>query len=290
MNGDLNQDQSEVNAPHEEVAATPVVKATTILVRLLETRAFIFWGGLWCALVLIAFGSLGSLLSPNWVEGQAPNQPGQSPTAQTIPSPAQTATNNALQRNATVATNNQTTLPLWWFLAIPLSCIAGSFVLTQALKRPQQGRRRVKVKTTPVAKQTKPAISPAAQVTQGQPYQQLPTAPAVSYADLPMVVNGYPGGVMPVAPTPTPARRARPKKVARKPVAAKQSPPPKKSAPPPKRKASRPVGAAKSAKMAAKRVNVSVVPTGEVHPLDWQGASLADSVDLRKQRSVSSWL
>jgi len=288
MNGDLNQDQSEVNAPHEEVAAPSVVKATTILVRLLETRAFIFWGGLWCALVLIAFGSLGSLLSPNWVEGQAPNQPGQAPTARTVPSPAQTATNNALQRTATAATNSQTTLPLWWFLAIPLSCIAGSFVLTQALKRPHQGRRRVKVKTTPVAKQTKPAIAPAAQLVQGQHPQQMVPVPAVSYADLPMVVNGYPGGVMPAAPTP--ARRTRPKKVARKPVAAKQPTPPKKSAPPPKRKASRPVGSAMAAKMAAKRVNVSVVPTGEVHPLDWQGASLADSVDLRKQRSVSSWL
>jgi len=287
MNGDRNQDQSEINAPHAEVTSAPVVKATTILVRLLETRAFIFWGGLWCALVLIAFSSLGSLLSPNWVEGQAPNQPGQPPTAQTLPSPAQTATNNALQRNVTSGGNNQTTLPLWWFLAIPLSCIAGSFVLTQALKRPHKLRRRVKVKTAPVAKQAKPAIAPATQLAQGQHYQQLPPVPAVAYADLPMVVNGYPGGVMPAAPAPV--RRARPKKVVRKPVAAKQAAP-KKSPPPAKRKASRPVGPAKQAKASAKRVSVSVVPTGEVHPLDWQGASLADSVDLRKQRSVSSWL
>lgn len=37
-------------------------------------------------------------------------------------------------------------------------------------------------------------------------------------------------------------------------------------------------------------VPVTVVPSEESHPLDWGNASLADTLDLRKQRSLSSWL
>jgi hypothetical protein len=37
-------------------------------------------------------------------------------------------------------------------------------------------------------------------------------------------------------------------------------------------------------------VPVTIVPAKENHPLDWGEASLADTLDIRKQRSLSSWM
>jgi hypothetical protein len=35
---------------------------------------------------------------------------------------------------------------------------------------------------------------------------------------------------------------------------------------------------------------VTVIPAEASHPLDWQEESLADTMDIRKRRSLSSWL
>jgi hypothetical protein len=41
---------------------------------------------------------------------------------------------------------------------------------------------------------------------------------------------------------------------------------------------------------AAAPASVVVVPVGEDHPLDWNGPSLADDLDIRQQRPLSRWL
>lgn len=40
----------------------------------------------------------------------------------------------------------------------------------------------------------------------------------------------------------------------------------------------------------ATEVTVTVMPNGEIHPLDWDEPSLADNLDLRQQRPLSYWL
>jgi hypothetical protein len=47
---------------------------------------------------------------------------------------------------------------------------------------------------------------------------------------------------------------------------------------------------AKSLPPQAVKVPITVVPSEANHPLDWQDESLADVMDLRRQRSLSSWM
>jgi hypothetical protein len=139
---------------------------------------------------------------------------------------------------------------LWLFGAIGLGCAAGSFLIA---KRLEQIESQQTVRQKP---QVEAAQPPAAMTRRAKPSQ----APSRS------------------------VRRRKPahrsgsaRRVAVPAVAVAATPTPV------------PVSAYSTTTVMAEPV-VTVVPDHETHPLDWGDASLADMMDLRKQRPLSHWL
>jgi len=155
-------------------------------------------------------------------------------------------------------------IPLWLFGAIALSCTVGSMLLSQQFTRPvppqRTAKRPKKVSPPPSSPQpspkaTKPEpLAPYVATEFPFPYSQPPLSRA-SHSQAPQAPQ-------PSATPPTQRRTSSPQtQAASKPIAQPMAPAP-----------------------------AAVVPTDEQYPLDWGNASLADKLDLRKQRSVSSWL
>lgn len=149
-------------------------------------------------------------------------------------------------------------VPLWLFGAIALTCTAGSFLISKQLARPQSPRSIVR---KPASRKQSKSRPPRKGRKRLKPY---------SPADSPLPLPVYPSAqVQPPAPVPAPLQ-----------LSGKSAGRLRRVSPPLTSKLSvRPT-----------KVSVTVVPDEENHPLDWQAASLVDSVDLRKRRSLSSWL
>lgn len=153
----------------------------------------------------------------------------------------------------TAQKNSQTRIPLWLFGAIALSCAAGSMLISKQANRPPRPRKSTKVKRlAPYTASTvpQPAPSPA---PQPQPIYP-PAVPS-------FVLN--PGHTQPLSTATTPFMA---------PATLMQL-------------------AHQESQGAIAHTDVSATVSSEdKHPLDWGKASLADKLDLRKQRSVSSLL
>lgn len=153
----------------------------------------------------------------------------------------------------TAQRNSPTRLPLWLFGAIALSCAAGSILISKQANRPSRPRKSTKVKRlAPYGAATipQPAPSPAPQPQPTYP----PPLPS-------FVLN--PGHTQSFSTAPAPF-------VA--PATLMQL-------------------AHQEAQGAIAQTDVSATAASEdTHPLDWGKASLADKLDLRKQRSVSPLL
>lgn len=246
---------------------SPQVSSTTnAIVRLLEARPLIFWGGLWMVMVLVVVAAVGSLLSPSWVDGGTghviSSRRDRQAATQVAPlksevAPPQIVATNALPKASPSAAQSASRqhLPFWWFGAILFSCIAGSAMLSRVLQRPRELRRKGK----PTARRMRhaPLSEPLVATLPSMAtdfYRQLPARPSA-----PAVAK-----VRRVKPAPQRADRNSNRRLSHAAVAATRAMPP--------------------------RVIVSVVPAEEIHPLDWQASSLAESVDLRKRHSLSSWL
>lgn len=235
------------------------------LARLLEARPMLFWSGLWVSMLLVAMVSVSSLLSPGLTGGQ---------TAAIDASPAEAAQQM----------KQQSRVPLWLFGAIALSCTAGSLLISKQLAPPRsrsvtRRRSRTKLQTMspPSARKTRKRLKP------------------YSPADAP-----FPLAVHPTAQTPYSASAAIPQPLKLPPQLSVPSQAPGRlrrvTLPGPKAATSRPSTAirpttvAKPMTIRPTEVSVTVVPADENHPLDWKTASLADSLDLRRRHSLSSWL
>ena len=162
----------------------------------------------------------------------------------------------------TARANSQARIPLWLFGAIALSCAGGSMLVAKQANRPPRPRKSAKVKrltpyaATPASQQ---AVSPAPQPVfpTPQPPQHYPPAIPSFVLNSGQVQPLSTVGTMPLMPPATLTELAH-------------------------QEAHAAVGQRGTA--------VTVVPSEEKHPLDWGEASLADKLDIRKRRSISSLL
>ncbi|NJP09574.1 MAG: hypothetical protein HC866_08895 [Leptolyngbyaceae cyanobacterium RU_5_1] len=221
--------------------------------QILQTRPFAFWSGVWVSVFLISVVALGSLLSPNAAERR-------SVSAIAVGSDSAVATQPVASRGR---------VPLWLFGAIALTCTAGSILVSRQLSQPpepprpvRQPRRRAAQRPRSLPKQSghqpaaKPRSRPAAKQPHRQPKRLKPFSPTEAFLS----------ATSPV-PTGHPPQAARPAMYS----ATGSTPIP-------------------AATQPVHRVPVTIVPAEQRHPLDWGEARLADSVDLRRRRSLRSWM
>lgn len=210
------------------------------LVKLLEVRPLLFWGGLWASLCLVGLVSLSSILSPG--------SPGRMASGAALGSSSNKTVHEVKQKSR---------VPIWLFGAIALTCTAGSIVVSKQLGRPQTSASR---------RQTPAKVPVKLSTTAHSPHRRK-----------------APQRLKPYAPTETPLPPAT-----RRPVPAPK--PVSTAAIVPTSRMQQPYPAPQKPQPQPQQVAATIVPADENHPLDWGTASLADAVDLRKRRSLSSWM
>jgi hypothetical protein len=231
----------------------------TLLVKLAQQPLF-FWGSLWIAALM-------------FVNPQAASSPVVKSTQTTIPFENTTISSSDSSSDSSLdQTTDQITAPvapsapstsLWSLGAIALSCAGASLLFAQYLNR--SSSRSVKVKRF----KSKPAIvSTTNSATQIQPLQ------------LSQEVSNPVGSVVPSVDY--------------------QMPPALKSSTSRNEVRTRPVSpkALVSSSLSGNAIDlpdiakaiVTVVPSDQSHPLDWDDGSLVNAMDIRKRHPLSSWL
>jgi hypothetical protein len=272
----------------------PPKQSPNRLVQLLEAQPLMFWGGLWASLVLVAGVSVSSLVSPGLIGS------GQTASGAAIGSSGNASSNvavNTVAQPASPSTAAKTSFPFWLFSAIALSCTAGSILVSKQLA-PQRSRRILRpphARSVPAPSAQRPAVQPQRlrqRRSQPQPVAQPQFVPAQSQPPVtipaPLVAKVQAKGQA-TRNAPSRNQAASGQAVKGQAVKGRSSTPSHRAMPPnatlahssSRRVASPPPVPARP---------VAIVPPSESHPLDWQTGSLADSLDLRKQRSLASWL
>ena len=223
-----------------------------------------FWGGLWLGMVLVATVSLVGILTPSYVK-QA--EQGRFTKGATREEPT-LAWQFDLGENA----------PLWSFAAIAASCAVGSWFLYRQLNQ----------------------ASSAEELALADPQAETPGLETPMPTTQPIL----PGRSLPVAqlrttqPSVARSRATRPQTMKPQAQAHRStmvdvqitSVTPKLGKPqvPPTTTSSHSLVVQRPATTSLAKPQVSVVPEEESHPLDWGEAGLADMMDIRKRRSLSS--
>lgn len=153
----------------------------------------------------------------------------------------------------------QNRLPLWLFGAIALSCAAGSMLVSKQVTRPPRSHTRPQRSTKP--KHLTPSPAPVG------PEPLEPSLQPTSHPSTPATMPSF--ALTPRHPQTAEAAPVTLMQLAQMPLTQ---------------------AATMSAVGQPTVVPVTVVPPEEKAPLDWGEASLADKLDLRKQRSMSSLL
>lgn len=241
----------------ERLPRSPVRSRLVLLVKLAQQPLF-FWGSLWIAALMLIGLALGALLDPAFVSPQAIQSPAKQPIQTVTPS-----------ENATTSTPNETTVAvsppaaaasLWSLGAIALSCTVSSMLLAQWFNRSAKVQRFTDKAVDPFS------VNPAAI----QPIQ-------------------------PSHPVSSPIELMRPS-----PIADYQMPPALKSS-----ASSNGVRIGSSSQKALSghpipgrsvdlpdvaEAIVTLVPSDQSHPLDWDEDSLVNAMDIRKRHPLSSWI
>ncbi len=238
---------------------------TVALSRFLWTRPFAVLGGVWVVMVVISLVAVSGLLSPESSNGKRITETAIVRTMAKTPQREQ----------------RQSRLPLWLFGAIAVSCAAGSMLVAkQAMRPPRPQVRASKLKPKHLTPYPAPSVleeTPGAPELIGSP----PLTPA-----------------SPPSPVPTPSFVLEPRRhqtagatpsvtlmqLAQMQLQQTQQ---TKAAPAAQQPTVPPVKVPPVKVASVKVAPVTVVPPGEKSPLDWGEASLADQLNLRKQRSVS---
>lgn len=159
--------------------------------------------------------------------------------------------------------SHQGRLPFWVFGAIAVSCTAaGSFLVTKRLSHTDRPRKLVKPGRRLVKKSVKQAKKSAprpGRARSSRAPRKLKPFLDTEFAQA-STQQSYP---QPYPPPPAPAEFKLPPTLRKSP--AKQKPEP----------------VLKS---------VTVLPPEQNHPLDWAEPSIADAMDIRKRKSLSSWM
>ncbi len=219
-------------------------------------------GGIWLISVLIAVSAFGGLMDPgvdrsSQVTAPPTQQPSKSQNSKPSPSatdtdaPAGSAAASSTSAIAATAQSSAAELPGWSLLFLVGTCAAGCFVLSRLLQRP-------------VSKST----APQPRRSQRQPTPPKPPVPAA--------------GPKRLKPFSVPLPETQP-------LAAPAQPSPQ-FTPPTQIAQSAPAQAAAGPSTYPASSVVTVLPEQEDHPLDWPEGSLAHQLDMRQQRSLSSFL
>ncbi|MGI0486215.1 hypothetical protein ACN4EK_12310 [Pantanalinema rosaneae CENA516] len=224
------------------------------------------------SLLLIALVAIGGLLSPGASERRSVSTTvvGSDSTLATQPMP------------------QQARVPLWMFGAIALTCTAGSILVSRQLNRPPVPPRRM---TKPRSRSVKRRLRPQATAQLALP--PIATSPQVQHQPPTARRSPHPhaGQRLNQRPAPQPPHPAIPPALGQ---SASAPAPVERSVLPPLLK--RPSTSAKSAPAQVVlprptvQASVSILPPDIRKPFDWQTTELADAVDLRKRRSLSSLL
>jgi hypothetical protein len=260
MERSQHQKRSEDSGPpmsNETDQQSSLNSSVDKVAQFVQASPLMFLGGLWVSILLIGTIGLSGLLSPGLSSGRRASE--------------------ASFGSSTVATNVEPTkersrqrIPIWLFGAIALSCTAGSIFVSKKLTRTDRPRRISRPKhpanyaaTSRPKRPRKPPQAGRAQPRSTHPRPLKPFSPSdyptplssqtvlQAYSPVSKPISTKNSGVQAYQPRPATASSAK------KPVAP---------------------------------VPVTIVPPEENHPLDWGEASLADTMDIRKQRSLSSWM
>ena len=237
------------------------------IAQFVQASPLMFLGGLWVSVLLIGTIGLSGLLSPGLSGGRRASEA--SFGSSTVATNAEPSKGQSRQR-----------IPIWLFGAIALSCTAGSIFVSKQLTRTERPRRISRPKhptskhpvpkhsansaATSRPKRPRKASQPSpSQPRAAQPRRLKPFSPSDSPATLSSqpVPQAYFPGATPISTKNSAVRAYQPRPVTASP-----------------------------AKKPITPVPVTIVPAKENHPLDWGEASLADTLDIRKQRSLSSWM
>jgi len=250
--------------------------------QLVQTHPLLVLSGAWVSVILIGCVALLSLFSPTSFTGSK-------------------ISGAAIRTNPTarIQTNQQRDrIPLWLFGAIAITCTAGSILVSKQLTRSESLSSK-QAKWARRAKRNRKRLSPhlAGQRSllsaQHQPSasnsalvpQQAQSAVAIASVSLPETLPRS----MPLSYTLAKSGAVLPHDTASVPQELPSLPPmvvPKPSL----RSPAPPSPQTPPSSRAAVDVPETVVPADENHPLDWGEASLADTLDLRKRYSLSSWM
>ncbi|MBF2025867.1 MAG: hypothetical protein IGS48_03755 [Oscillatoriales cyanobacterium C42_A2020_001] len=283
----------EQNSAHPQATPSPSVTRSVVSNRatsdtvmrwfnhLLQTRPMAFWGGVWVSVFLIGVVAVGSLMSPNASERR-------SVSAIAIGSDSVVATQPLEQKGK---------VPFWLFGAIAVTCTAGSFLVSRQLS-PAASRPRLvrQASGQPVRKTVRQVVAAPAPA---RPKRRAKRSGSQPTARPPKPVNRQPKRLKPyslqeaffagwspqvdaVFPQVGITASGRSNQAYSGPTGRARHPLPQ------------PTSTMRSVRSSVRpqtsEAPVTVVPADHVHPLDWHEPRLAESVDLRKRKSIKSWL
>lgn len=249
------------------------------LTYLLQTRPMAFWSGVWVSVFLVAMVAVGSLISPNAAERRSVSA-------------------IAIGSDSVVATqplNKKDQVPLWLFGAIAITCTAGSFLVSRQLssktpllrKTTLRRRRPQKSLTSPQPTKhlsTKPR-QPRRKAT-NHPQRLKPYSPSEPLFNRPQAQAVSPTQIYP------PVAEPRPLSVPSFTVNRVKTQQHQGSKAQTQQRRALEVEMPELSKKPRSTANVpvTVVPEEHIHPLDWQAPRLADAVDLRRRKSINTWM
>lgn len=254
--------------------------------QLLQTRPLAFWSGVWVSVFLVAIVAVGSLISPNAAERR-------SVSAIAVGSDSVVAT-QPLDKKGQV--------PFWLFGAIAITCTAGSLLVSRQLNSktllPRKARvRRRKVQKPPtlsspaIAKQ--PSAKPKRQRRKAVKHPQRLKTYSPSEA-----LFGKPQG-QPQVPQRTASTQVNlpgndPRQLSVPSFTVNRGAPSQRASVntpgPNKQRSTVEMPSLSNKAQPIAKVPVTVVPEDQVHPLDWNAPRLADAVDLRRRKSIKTWM
>jgi hypothetical protein len=153
-------------------------------------------------------------------------------------------------------TKQPKSVPFWLFGAIAVTCTAGSILVSKRLaqvERPQKLSRRKRPVKYAAGSPRRSAPAKPAQRKRLKPFSEQEIQ--FSAASNPYASPRASAAPIPFKPPPVVKRNPK-----------------------------------SASKKGTVQVPVTVVPSDENHPLDWNDASLAHLMDIRKRRSLSSWM
>ncbi len=239
-------------------------------------------GTLWLTMLLLTFASVDSLLSPELKEQSTQANRLRNKTA--LNQIATSSPNSAAPPlSSSQVIQQKSRVPLWLFGAIALTCASSSIVLTTQL--PHSNRRKSRTRNPQPHSRNKPMRAQPARSVRTQPNpqpEQTATVPIPQREQKSAPTQPISSKI--IQPNQHRSQTNHPQtRRSKAPIASMRLP--NWSRTPKILPAQNPTQS-----IAKPTITPQIIAPQINHPLDWPEGSVIDAVDLRKQRSLSSWL